>query len=65
MIVMNTELVTPVELAQRLRVPPRTLDQWAYRGSGPAFIKVGRHRRYRPEDIEAWLDAQTTNPDAA
>jgi DNA-binding transcriptional MerR regulator len=40
-------------------IPIGTLDQWAYKGVGPAYIKVGRHRRYRPEDVEAWLDAQT------
>jgi hypothetical protein len=37
----------------------RTLDQWAYRGVGPRFVKVGRYRRYRPEDVEVWIDQQT------
>jgi excisionase family DNA binding protein len=42
--------------AEYLGVPPATLDQWAYRGIGPAFSKVGRHRRYRHADVTAWLD---------
>ena len=38
-------------------IPERTFDQYAYQGKLPAFIKLGRHRRYRPEDVEAWLAA--------
>ncbi|MGI9051049.1 MAG: helix-turn-helix transcriptional regulator [Ilumatobacteraceae bacterium] len=43
----------------------RTLDQWAYQGLGPRFVKVGRHRRYRPADVLAWLEAQTVSSGAA
>jgi excisionase family DNA binding protein len=43
------------ELAEYLRVPLATLDQWASRGGGPAFHKVGKHRRYSPVDIRSWL----------
>ncbi len=38
-----------------LGVPEGTLDQWSYRGIGPPFSKVGRHRRYRQQDVDAWL----------
>lgn len=37
----------------------RLLDQWAYLGKGPSYIKVGKHRRYRPADVEEWLRDQT------
>ena len=47
------------DVASFTKIPKRTLDQWAYRGIGPDFIKIGRHRRYRPEVVDAWLDAQT------
>lgn len=50
-------LLDSPELAEMLKIPERTLDQWAYQGKGPAFIKTGRHRRYRERDIEAWLKA--------
>ena len=53
------KLLTPHEVAPALGVPPRTLDQWAYLGKGPTYIKVGRHRRYRLEDVESWLKANT------
>lgn len=28
--------------------------RWA--GQGPKFIKLGRHIRYRAEDVEAWIN---------
>ena len=37
----------------------RTLDQWAYRGVGPPYIKVGRHRRYDPDEVRRWLRPST------
>ena len=51
-------LATSKEVAEYLGVPVATLDQWAYRGVGPRYSKVGRYRRYRWEDIEKWLDQQ-------
>jgi len=48
-----------------LLIPPATLSQWAYRGVGPSFLKVGRHRRYRPADVNAWLEANRRGSDAA
>lgn len=29
--------------------------RWA--GEGPRFVKLGRHVRYRAEDVLAWIDA--------
>ncbi|MFG2052685.1 helix-turn-helix transcriptional regulator [Micromonospora sp. NPDC048930] len=51
-------LATSAEVAEFLGVPVATLDQWSYRGTGPRFSKVGRHRRYRWSDVEKWLDQQ-------
>ena len=42
-----------------LQVPIGTLNQWAYLHKGPPYIRVGRHRRYRPEALQAWLEGQT------
>jgi excisionase family DNA binding protein len=53
------KLLEPPTLAERLGVPETTLAQWRYRGIGPRYAKVGRHVRYREEDVEAWLDAQS------
>lgn len=51
-------LVTPGELAAWLQIPPATLVAWRYTGKGPAYVKVGRHIRYRPEHVEAWVQGQ-------
>lgn len=47
-------------VAEYLDVPVTTLyDQRHHkRGVGALAIKVGRHLRWRWEDIEAWLDEQ-------
>ncbi|MGA5270302.1 helix-turn-helix transcriptional regulator [Streptomyces lydicamycinicus] len=52
-------LATPAEVAAHLGVPVKTLYQWKYRGTGPNVHKVGRHLRYRWQEVDAWLDSQT------
>lgn len=52
----DQRLLSPQELASYLGVPVRTLYQWRYKGLGPPGLRIGRHVRYRPEDVEAWLD---------
>lgn len=51
-------LATSAEVAEYLNVPVRTLTQWAHKRTGPKYSKVGRHRRYRWADVEAWLEQQ-------
>jgi excisionase family DNA binding protein len=46
----------PEGLAEYVDVPLGTVYQWNYRGTGPRFIKVGRHVRYRKVDVDAWLE---------
>lgn len=57
-------LATSQQLAEYLGVPVRTLDQWAYKGTGPTYRRVGKHRRYRWADVEKWLDDQAVTPPA-
>lgn len=55
---MRNALLGPDEVADYLGVPVATLYAWRHRGCGPLSIKVGRHLRWRPEDVEEWLDEQ-------
>jgi excisionase family DNA binding protein len=48
-------LATSPEVAEYLQVSERTLDDWAYRGGGPEFSRVGQQRRYRWEDVDKYL----------
>lgn len=53
------------ELADYLGVPASTCYQWRHKGSGPRGIRVGRHVRYRPEDVETWLAEHADREPAA
>lgn len=48
-------LIDTDELATYLGIEVTTLDQWASRGGGPVFHKVGRYRKYFPADVRDWL----------
>lgn len=51
-------LITPSELAEALGTTERTLSEWRIRGSGPAYLRIGRSVRYVPLDVDSWLLAQ-------
>lgn len=53
------ELLTPQELADRLRVPVGTIYAWNYKDTGPGYLKVGRHVRYLRSEVDRWLAEQT------
>ncbi|HZJ27979.1 MAG TPA: helix-turn-helix domain-containing protein [Acidimicrobiia bacterium] len=53
----GTRLLSPAELAEYLGVPLATVYRWRSQHDGPAGIRVGRHVRYRLDDVERWLDA--------
>ena len=56
---MNT-LLTEEEVAKRLHVSLASIRRWRLERRGPQFIKVGSLVRYRPEDLESWLDSLPT-----
>lgn len=41
-----------------LSISPRTLETIVARGEGPPFIRLGRQRRWRMEDVDAWIKAK-------
>lgn len=43
------------DVSTYLGVPVATLYQWRHRGEGPAAYRVGRHLRYEPAGVKAWL----------
>ena len=52
-------LWTPEEVSTYLGgIPVSTLYQWRYKGIGPKSRRVGRHLRYRPEDVRVWVEKQ-------
>ena len=52
--------LTRPEVGERIKVPEKTLAQWASQGKGPKYHRLGRHARYRLSDLIAWENAQFT-----
>ncbi|MFI8179752.1 helix-turn-helix domain-containing protein [Actinacidiphila glaucinigra] len=42
-------------MADLLGVPLETVYQWRRKRIGPRGFRVGRHLRYDPEDVRAWV----------
>ena len=56
----DTEILTLEELHGYLKIPKPTLYVLAQNGRIPA-AKVGKHWRFRRNDIDEWLKAQQWN----
>ncbi|MFJ7159741.1 helix-turn-helix transcriptional regulator [Streptomyces sp. NPDC101118] len=56
-------LLTPAQVSDWTQLEEQTLANMRWRGTGPAYIKLGTGRsapvRYRRCDVERWLTAQT------
>lgn len=52
----TVRLMRPDEVAAFLGIPLRTIYRWRSRREGPASYRVGRHIRYRLDDVERWLE---------
>ena len=55
---LPTRYLSPVDLADLLGVPVETVYQWRRKQTGPRGFRVGRHLRYDPEDVRAWVDTR-------
>ena len=51
---MSGTHLNQVELAARLKISPRTLERWRWKGEGPTFLKIGGRVVYRVDDVEAY-----------
>jgi excisionase family DNA binding protein len=58
---LESDLLTPGEVASLFRVDPKTVTRWAVSGKLPYITTLGGHRRYREEDIKALMEDHTTN----
>jgi len=51
--------LSAADLAEREGVPLQTVYGWNKTRSGPQFMKIGRHVRYRVADVIAWEKSRT------
>ena len=47
---------TPEEVSELIQIPVATLARWRYMRTGPPSVRIGKHVRYDPDDVERWLD---------
>ncbi|HEX5403517.1 MAG TPA: helix-turn-helix domain-containing protein [Pseudonocardiaceae bacterium] len=50
-------LWTVDDVSAFLGIPVHTLYQWRTNRKGPPARRVGKHLRYRPDDVRTWFDA--------
>lgn len=56
-----TKLMTINDLSDYLGIPVNTLYQWRSKHYGPRGVRMGKYVRYRPQDVEAWLNDQAVS----
>ena len=54
--------LTDIEVAARLGVSRFTVRSWRLKGVGPRFLKLGRAVRYRPEDVDEYVQQALIEP---
>jgi hypothetical protein len=54
----------PEELEAFLGIPEKTLREWRYKDYGPEWVRMGKHVRYNPETVRAWVEG-LSHPGAA
>ncbi|MFI9544565.1 helix-turn-helix transcriptional regulator [Streptomyces sp. NPDC052016] len=54
---LPSRYLTPIDVADLLGVPVETVYQWRRKGTGPRGFRVGRHLRFDPEDVRAWVES--------
>jgi len=52
-------LLTPKEAGEYLKVSTQTLAGWRSKGTGPRFLRTGRHVKYSQEDLDKYLRTAT------
>ena len=46
--------LTPDQVAEHYQVSEATLKEWRYKGTGPEYVRLGRHVRYPAKALEQW-----------
>ncbi|MFF2329261.1 MULTISPECIES: helix-turn-helix transcriptional regulator [unclassified Streptomyces] len=51
--------LTPDDLVEMFELPSvETVYQWRRKRTGPRGLRVGRHLRFDPDDVRAWVDSR-------
>jgi predicted DNA-binding transcriptional regulator AlpA len=52
---MHERMWTPEDVSTFLGVPVPTLYRWRCTGTGPTAYRLGKHLRYDPAEVRAWV----------
>ena len=55
---MNPDVLTPSQVAVLFAVSAQTVANWADKGKLPYFTTPGGQRRFRKDDVMAFLETQ-------
>ena len=55
---MESQWLSPQNLADEFGVPVATIYSWRAKGYGPRGIHVGRHVRYSRKEVDRWTAEQ-------
>jgi predicted DNA-binding transcriptional regulator AlpA len=53
-------LLNEHQVADSCAISVLTLRKWRVEGRGPRYVKIGTLVRYRPEDVDAWIESHDT-----
>lgn len=53
---VESDLLTPAEVAAMFRVSPKTVTRWARSGKLTALRTLGGHRRFRASEVKGLLE---------
>ena len=53
---VESDLLTPAEVALMFRVSPKTVTRWARSGKLTALRTLGGHRRFRASEVRELLE---------
>ena len=53
---VESDLLTPAEVASMFRVSPKTVTRWARSGKLTALRTLGGHRRFRASEVRELLE---------
>jgi predicted DNA-binding transcriptional regulator AlpA len=57
--------LTPDDIAEMFEVPLETVYQWRKKRTGPRGFRIGKHLRYDPADVWAYVDQRKRAETAA
>ncbi|MFF8994095.1 helix-turn-helix transcriptional regulator [Streptomyces sp. NPDC014983] len=56
---LPSRFLTPDDLVELFELPSvETVYQWRRKRTGPRGFRVGRHLRFDPDDVRAWVESQ-------